>query len=161
MLKYFCNVCGGEYDNMDDYLACVTKCVQSEKSKEKLEKVNAYLDDIKKTESHLKEVMDKFKKEYPDEFYMNFGTQECEENVEHKCSCDDNGGCKCKEKEETKEEKESVKAKPRSMEFYYEKDGKNEPKMTAKVNGKEVDKEAMKDLYKDSDAQYLMRLFGF
>ena len=160
MKNYVCNVCGSEYDNIDGYLACVTKCVESTKKKEKAKKVDAYLKDIIETEKHLNEVMKKFKKEFPDEFYLNFGTQE-------DCNCDNGGNCKCKESEnktenkDNKANKESTKEKHRSMEFYYEKDGKNEPKMTAKVDGKEVDDKLFKSVMKGTDVKDLMNWLTF
>ena len=149
MNNYVCNVCGSEYDNLDGYLACVTKCVETKKSKERIKKIDTYLAEINEAEKWLREVMKKFKDEFPEEFYCNFGTEE----DECKCECENNCECNYYKEEVTKET-------PRSMEFYYEKNGKHEPKMTTKVNGKEVNKDSMRDLFKDRDVNYLAKLLG-
>lgn len=157
--NYICNVCGSEYDNLDGYLACVTKCVETKKNDEKVKKVNAYLNEIKKTENHLSEVKDNFKKEYPDEFYLNFGTQE------DTCKCDDecndcDRDCHCESSAVSKESKPSKENNLSTMELSYMDNGKDKPTLSAKVNGKKVEYDAINKLFVDPDTRYIAKMLG-
>lgn len=154
MSVYVCNVCGSQYDNLDGYLACVTKCVETKKNYEKEKKVNSYLDEIKKAEKYLSEVKGKFKKEYPNEFYLHFDTEECE------CNSD---GCNCHsdvKKTNISESKTSKANDLSTMEISYLNNGKDKPTLSAKVNGKKVENDAVNKLFNDPDTKYLAKILG-
>lgn len=147
MKKYVCGICGAEYDDLNSYLECVSKCgetikaeLKAKEEKERLEKVNAELNKVKQAKAYFEEVAAKFKEEYPEEYELNFGKSECD--CPHDCK-----GNKPEGKTET-------------IELSYEDDGKGKPKMTAKVNGKEIDNKALESLLDDPDTKYIAKMLG-
>ena len=149
MKNYICGICGKSHEALDAYLECVSKCGETLKAKEKaeeekkkLEKLNAELNKVKQAKAYYEEVAAKFKKEYPEEYKLNFGN----------CS---NDTCKCSHSKDAKSE---------TIEISYEDNGKDKPKMSAKVNGKEVKggilDEVVKELETDPEYQYLTKLLN-
>lgn len=141
-----CSICGTAHINIDDYLKCVKSCVsnkkkeiEEEKNKKHLEAVNKDLNAIKQAEKYFNELKDKFKKSYPEEYELNFG------NHKYNCSCE-------KEKTDVSTNK--------SIELSYERNGKEEPKMTAKVNGKQVGNDYIQKLFENPETKYIAQLLG-
>ena len=142
-----CSICGTAYTNIDDYLKCVESCVsnkkkeiEEERNQKRLEEVNKALNAIKQAEKYYNELKDKFKADYPEEYKLNFD--------DHKCNC----SC---EKEDIAKTNSKDKPKYKTMELSYERNSKEKPKMSAKVNGKKVDDDALQKLFDDPDANYL------
>ena len=147
MSNFVCGICSKEHNNLSDYMACVAHCgaqvkaaQKVEEEKKRLEKMNVALNRIKEAKKYYEEQLEKFKKEYPEEYKLNFGEK-------HNCS---NGTCKCSD----------IKPKSETVELSYESDGKNKPKMTAKVNGKDVTDEALKSLLDDPETKFIAQLLG-
>ena len=148
--KYVCGICGKTHYSLDDYLTCVAKCgeklkaIEKEKEekaeKERLEKINAALNRIKQAKSYYEEQLAKFQKEYPDEYKLNFG-EGCKE--------------KCKESYSY-----SGEPKTKTLEFTYEKTGKEEPKVSAKVNGKDVKESTDNTLTEDPYVRSILKMLG-
>ena len=158
--KYVCSICEKGYDNLTSYMACVSKCgekiLQEQKEAEQkkyLEEVNAYLNKIKAAEKYLKEVQDEFKKKFPKEFELNFG-----KNV---CSCDSHT-CNCKSESDLTNPNPNPKEKERfkDISLSYVDNGKDKPKLSAKVNGVKVDDDSINKLFDDPDTRYIAKLLG-
>ena len=147
-----CDICGAAYTNIDDYLKCVESCVsnkkkeiEEEKNKKHLEAVNKDLNAIKQAEKYFNELKDEFKKSYPEEYELNFGNHKCN------CSC---------EKEDIAKTNLEDKPKYKNLELSYERNGKEEPKMTAKVNGKQVGDDYIQKLFENPETKYIAQLLG-
>lgn len=147
MSNFVCGICATEHNNLSDYMACVAQCgaqvkaaQKAEEEKKRLEKMNAALNGVKQAKKYYEELLEKFKKEYPEEYKLNFGEK-------HNCS---NGTCKCSDN----------KSKSESVVFSYERDGKNKPKMTAKVNGKDVTDRTLESLLDDPETRYIAKILG-
>lgn len=156
MKNYVCSICGMEYFSLDEYLSCVSKCgndlkekQKAEAEKERLEKLNAALNAVKQAKKYYEEQLTKFKEEYPTEYELNFGKTE-----DHKC--------KCSEKSESKYVKNTCDSKTKTdkIEISYEENGKDKPKMTAIINGKDVTGEAIDTLLKDPECRHIVELLG-
>jgi predicted nucleic acid-binding Zn ribbon protein len=154
--KFTCAICGTEYKTLEDYMACVSECGEIMKAKQKaedekkrLEKMNSALNAVKQAKKYYEEQLAKFEKEYPEEYKLNFGES-------HKCS---NDTCKCSKTDGTKTDNKSG-IKSETIELSYESDGKNKPKMSAKINGKEVDDKALDSLFDDPDCRYIAKMLG-
>jgi len=152
MKNFICGICGKEYFDLDAYMKCVSKCgenvkaqLKAEAEQARLEKLNADLSKLKAAKEYYEGLLDKFKKEYPAEYQLNFGDK-------HKCP---NDTCKCSHSKDTKSE---------TIEISYEDLGKGKPKISAKVNGKEVKggilDEVVKELETDSEYKYLTKLLS-
>lgn len=146
MKNYVCSICGEKYESLDDYLACVAKCGETLKSeqkakaeKERLEKVNAALNRIKEAKKYWEDQLDKFKEEYPEEYELNFGKKD---NYDDKI---------------IKPGKTAGLGRIGNAELTYAKNGNDKPKITAKVNGKDVSAEK---LFEDPDCRYIAKLLG-
>ena len=147
MSNFICGICATEHNNLSDYMACVAHCgaqvkaaQEAEEEKKRLEKMNMALNGVKQAKKYYEEQLEKFKKEYPVEYKLNFGEK-------HNCS---NGTCKCSDN----------KSKYETVELSYEKDGKNKPKMSAKVNGKDVTDETLESLLDDPETKYIAKMLG-
>lgn len=158
MKKYVCSICGKEYDNLTAYMACVSKCGEiliqeqrEEEQKKRLEEVNAGLNRIKEAEKYLKEVKEEFKKKFPKEYDLNFGV-----------SCD---ACESRDCEKTTvktgldKDKNTNEKDVSSIEVDYVDDGKGEPKVDIKINGKK-DKNLLNALLEDPDTRYIAKMLG-
>lgn len=150
MEKYVCGICGKTHYDLEEYLICVAKCgaqvkkqIEEERNKKRLEAVNKALNAIKQAENYCSDLKNKFKEDYPEEYKLNFGAQDCD------CDCN--------------KEKESVSKtipKTESIELSYERNGKEEPKMIAKVNGKQVSDDYIQKLFEDPETKYIAQLLG-
>lgn len=125
--KYVCGICGTAYSDLDDYLNCVSKCGEKLKENKHLEEVNAALNGVKQAKNYYEQKLDEFKQKYPKEYAVNFGT----------------GSDK--------------KITSKSVEVSYENNGKDKPKMSAKVDGKEKD---IKTLLNDPETKFIAQLLG-
>lgn len=146
MKNYVCGICGKKYESLDYYLACVAKCGEklkaeqkAEAEKERLEKVNAALNRIKEAKKYWEDQLDKFKEEYPEEYELNFGKKD---NYDDKI---------------IKPGKTAGLGRIGNAELTYAKNGNDKPKITAKVNGKDVSAEK---LFEDPDCRYIAKLLG-
>lgn len=152
MKNYVCGICGKEYDNFVPYMACVSKCgeelLQKQKEEDEIkrrEEVNAYLNRIKEAEKYLKDVKEEFKKKYPVEYDLNFGS-----------SCNSCGECNCGKHEEKHTDEKDVS----SVQVSIIDDGKGEPKVDARVNGKKVENRALDKLFEDPNTRYIAKMLG-
>lgn len=136
-MAYVCGICKELHDNLDSYLKCVSTCVEKKKKeKEYLEKLNSDLNGVKQAEAYYYEKLNEFRTKYPKEFELNFGTKECD-------------------KENTVKE-----TKAESIELSYESNGKDKPKMSAKVNGKDVNDKYIKQLLDNPDTKWIAQMLG-
>lgn len=162
--RYICGICGKEHIGLDAYLECVAKCGEklkkereAEKEKKHAEEVNAALNGVKQAKIYYEQKMKEFKEKYPEEYKLNFGET-------HTCKVD--GSTISTDSYSTKPNTTTVahnsnKDKLESVEFLYEKDGKDEPKISAKVNGKEVaEKDILSKLEADPDTKFIAQLLG-
>lgn len=152
MKSYVCGICGKEYFDLNQYMECVSKCgenakatLKAEAEKARLEKMNAALNRVKEAKKYFEEQLEKFEKEYPEEYKLNFGES-------HKCS---NDTCKCSKTDSTKSD-----IKTETIKLYYEDNGKDKPKMSAKINGKEVDDKTLGSMFDDPDCRYIAKMLG-
>lgn len=158
---------------------------EKEEAKKRAEEINAAINEIEKAEVYFYKLLNEFKEKYPEEYEENFGDEygdedydpcygndncndcenydvcaswnescsggcegeNCECRVEH--GCKGNGNCDDKEDNHSK-----------SIEFSYENNGKDEPKLSAKVNGKNVDDDHIQELFVDPEVRHLARLLG-
>lgn len=144
MKNYICGICGTEHTDLDSYLKCVSKCgadwkakEEAEKQQKRLEEVNAALNRVKAAKTYFEEQLADFEKKYPEEYKLNFKT---------KC-----GNCNDWLSPIDEDDKPTVST------FSYEDNGKDEPIIKAKVNGKDVDP---KTLWDDPDTEWLAKLLG-
>lgn len=148
MKNYVCGICGTEHFNLDAYMKCVSKCGETLKAEQKakedlerLEKMNAALNRVKEAKKYFEEQLAKFEKEYPSEYQLNFGEKHKYPNLI----------------------KSNLVGYGRAgdAEFTYEQKGNGKPKITAKINGKEVDNEELKnDLLKNPETKYIAEMLG-
>ena len=146
MKNYVCGICGKKYESLDYYMDCVSKCGEklkaeqkAEAEKERLEKVNALISKVKAAEKYLIEVKAEFKEKYPEEYELNFGKKD---NYDDKI---------------IKPGKTAGLGRIGNAELTYAKNGNDKPKITAKVNGKDVSAEK---LFDDPDCRYIAKLLG-
>lgn len=140
---FVCGICGRICNTLSDYMEHVNKCsvrVMKEEAekKERLEKLNAEIEEVKKA----KAVIAKFKKEHPEEYNLNFGGH---------CSCgkhkeENTHGTNVpvqptvpKMPKELKKKRDAEKEVPETVELFFEDDGNGKPKLYGKINGEEVD----------------------
>ena len=148
---YTCAICNKSYDSLESYMNCVNACgekIKIEKlaEKERMKNMNLDLNKIKAAKEYYDGLLEKFKEDYPDEYKLNFRESECP----HDCK----GNVESETKARTKE------VKPETIELYYEGDGKNKPKIVAKVNGEEVDDKAVDSLLHDPETKFIAQLLG-
>lgn len=75
-MKYKCSICGKEYSNLDNYLKCVSNCVETKKkSNERLNEINAALNGVKQAKLYYEQKLKEFKENYPDEYKINFESE--------------------------------------------------------------------------------------
>lgn len=146
MSNFICGICGIKHTDLDSYLKCVAKCGETlkaeqkaEAEKERLIQMNAALNRTKEAKKYYEEQLAKFEKEYPEEYKLNFGGHTC----------------KCSKSNDTKSD-----VKTETIELSYESNGKDKPKMTAKVNGKDVDSKAIESLLDDPETKYIAKMLG-
>lgn len=73
-----CGLCGKEFEDnqFDEYAAHVKKCAYDHKIKadtEKMKKINAELEEVKRAKTCYEGLRDAFKEKYPDIYKANFG----------------------------------------------------------------------------------------
>lgn len=158
--KYVCGFCGKTHYDMDAYFECVSSCretlkkhLEEEKQAKYLEELNAAINSVKQAKKYYEEKLEEFKTKYPKEYEINFAET---------CGC---RSCDCyEEKTETYVDPDLDKvpdwAKSNSMEFSYENNGKDEPKMSAKLNGKELDDKVIAKLLSHPDVNCLAGLMN-
>lgn len=90
--EYVCSICGEVFTDMNKYSKHVVECVEREnkiieekKQKERLEKLNIELNSVKEAKNYFEDKLNEFKKNYPDEYELNFGDKKCSDN--HDCKC--------------------------------------------------------------------------
>lgn len=170
MKKYVCSICGKDYNDLENYVDCVTKCSEQikenekkEKEKKRLEELNAALNRVKEAKKYFEQQLNEFKEKYPEEYELNF--------VEEKDVCDDKktcggtcGGCKdtntCNDINDWLNDflKDDETKKSNFLEITYKNDGNGKPVFSAAINGKKVDDDSIKKLFEDPDAQYLAQM---
>ncbi len=79
MSKLFkCSICGREYDNVNDFLKCVTNCAadvkrkEKEESEQRLAEINAAINGVKQAKAYYDQKLKEFKEKYPKEYELNF-----------------------------------------------------------------------------------------
>lgn len=143
---YTCGICGEEFDNVWDYAAHVSECAkvlkekeEAEKAQKRMEEINTALNRVKEAKRYFEDQLNQFKEKYPEEYNLNFGA---------------------KKKEATTDKFEKVKKEkynPESVSVSYSKKNDEEPKIRARVNGKDIEPE---ELFSDPDCKYLAELLG-
>lgn len=136
--NFVCSICGASHNDLDTYLKCVSKCGANLKAKKaaeekqkRLEKVNAALNRVKEAKKYYEEQLEKFEKEYPEEYKLNFGKNTC----------------RCKDSDKN--------TKSETVELSYKNNGKDEPKVNAKVNGEDV---SINRLLSDPYCKYIAKM---
>ena len=88
--KFVCSICGEEYNSLDKYLECVSKCVaevkdmrKAEEKQKRLEEVNSALSKVKAAKAYYEEQLALFKEKYPEEYDMNFGVKNAYKNSDN------------------------------------------------------------------------------
>lgn len=134
--RYVCSLCGKQHHDLDAYINCVSTCGSKlKKEQEEAEKIkrmteiNAALNAVKQAKKYYEDKLEEFKTKYPEEYKTNFV------------------------KEETKtytpnypKDFSDLMKNSNIFELSYERNGDNEPTLTAKVNGNEVKDDALKTL---------------
>jgi hypothetical protein len=167
MKKYTCNICGKSYDDLCDYINCVSKCGEEAKKNYELKQMNKELYKIKSTKAHIEKLLENFKIKYPKEYELNFGSTPCDE-CEDNCPCEgENEDCACRIKHNCKGDGSCEEASEdtcgdnvKVIEVSYENNGKDKPTLSAKVNGTNVDKDSVEKLFEDPEVNYFARLLG-
>ena len=157
--KYVCSICGKTHYDLEEYVACVTRCSEKlkeyeEKQKEqkRLQELNAALNKVKQAKEYYEQQLNEFEEKYPEEYELNFASEKCDADACDKCDvCD--GKCLYETKDESTE-------KPDFFEFLYKDEGNGKPEMSAKINGKKVSDDYIKEMLKDPDTKYLAQLLG-
>lgn len=160
MKEFVCSICGKKYDELNDYMRCVSSCYDKvqkkeelEKQKKRMEEINSYIKDIKSLRHRLDVLKSEFYRKYPKEYELNFGEVTCSENKnEYNNDCDECASYDlCKSKVDVDD--------MRSIEVSVINDGKDK-KVDAKINGEKVDYEDVLNMIRNNqDADYLTRLF--
>lgn len=168
MKKYTCNICGKSYDNLCNYVVCVSKCGEEAKKNYELEQMNKELYKIKSTKAHYEQMLNDFKMKYPKEYELNFGVVASKDNpcsdCDEGCTCDgENCDCriehKCNGDGNCYSHKDS-NVDVNSIEFSYTDNGKDKPKLSAMVNGTKVDDDSIEKLFSDPEVYHLAKLLG-
>ena len=146
--NYTCAICKKQHDSLDSYLACVNACGKKLKESQRIEKLNAALNQVKQAQKYYEDKLAEFQAEYPEEYELNFGSKK-----PHKKPMAD--VTKAVTKEEWDKEQERIKDNKISGES-----NKSEPvKVFANINGKEAKgDDALKLLESNSDTRHLARL---
>ena len=134
--KFVCSICGKTYSNLDEYLNCVSKCgekLKKETDEKKEKEYRAALDRVNAAKKYYEDQLKDFNNKYPD---------------------------KAIKKATFNKPKHESKHKSHSLEFNYSDDGKNKPKMSAKVDGKKLEDDFLNKLFDDSEITYLGKLLG-
>lgn len=144
--KYVCGLCGKTHTDLDEYMNCVLKCGEKlkelekeEKEKKRLIELNSALNGVKQAKDYYEQKLNEFKEKYPEEYELNFGSEDC------------HGNCKCKSNE-----KENTSKK---VEVKITNDGKGS-KIDASINGKKVDDEIIKELSTDPEIEFFAKMLG-
>ena len=144
--KFICSICRKNYNDLHNYINCVTSCYEKKLKEEKeaenakkLEEINALISKVKAAEKYLIEVKAEFKEKYPEEYELNFGKKD---NYDDKI---------------IKPGKTAGLGRIGNAELTYAKNGNDKPKITAKVNGKDVSTEK---LFDDPDTRYIAKMLG-
>lgn len=156
-----CGICGTEHTTLDYYLDCVSKCGaklkkerEEAENKKRLEELNSALNGVKQAKEYYEQKLNEFKEKYPIEYELNFAPI---------CPSDCKGYCSDEENEKDNTEDISKPAKDNnmeSMELSYESNGKDKPKLSARVNGKKVDDDYIKNLFENPDTRYFAKVLG-
>lgn len=159
-----CSICGKEYDNLALYFDCVSSCYEKaqkaeelEAQRKRMEEINAYIKDIKSLRQELEKLETEFCMKYPKEYELNFGEvtyneaacgDDCNE-CPHCESCEDSE-CACTD---------SLNDLLKSIEVSFVNNGKDK-KVDAKINGKKVDNDILKEIAKDPEIGFLVKMLG-
>ena len=151
--NFICNICGSKHTDLTSYMKCVNSCYEKVKKEEKeaeakkrAEEINVALNGIKQAKAYYEQKLNEFKEKYPAEYEMNFGSND------KSCSC--GGNCKCEE------DPLKVENKMKDIAISYENNGKDEPKFSARVNGKKVDDAHVKTLLDDPEVDWIAKMLG-
>lgn len=155
--RYVCNLCGKYHFDLDAFLNCVSSCgekmkkeIEEEKNKKRMEEINAALNGVQQAKKYYEDKLNEFKEKYPEEYKMNIG------NYYTCSSC-----CKCdEEKEETETyTNEDIPDWLNVLEASYKSNGKDEPKVSMRLNGKEV-QNPLEKLLSDPSTKHIAELLG-
>ena len=151
-------------------------------AKKRAEEINAAINEIEKAEVYFYKLLNEFKEKYPEEYEENFGDEYDDEDddycygydnfdayendsnwnegsyvrcKEENCECRIGHDCKGNGNCDDKKDNHS-----KSIEFSYKNNGKDEPKLSAKVNGENVDDDHIQELFADPEVRHLARLLG-
>lgn len=152
--NFICSICGKDYNDLNNYVNCVSTCY---KKKIKEKEIKDVLNELEHIKYLYEQKLEEFKEKYPKEYELNFASEGCI------CPSDCKGYCSDEDDTEDNTEDFSKLTKDNnmeSMEFSYESNGKDKPKLSAKVNGKKVDDNRIEELFKDPDIKYLAKLLG-
>ena len=148
--NYTCAICKKQHDSLDGYLACVNACGKKLKESQRIEKLNAALNQVKQAQKYFEQKLDEFKSEYPEEYELNFGSK----NSKAKPDMD-------KTRAVTKEEWGKEQKRMKDNAISCESNGTESMKVFANVNGKEVEgNDALELLKSDPNTKYLAELLG-
>lgn len=161
--KYVCGFCGKTHYDIDAYMNCVSKCgnsfkkkIDEEKQKKYLDELNASINAVKQAKKYYEDKLNEFKTKYPKEYEINFAET---------CSC--SSECKCNHEEKTEtyvnpnlDKVPDWMKHSNSMEFSYENNGKDKPKMSAKLNGKKVKDDELARLFAKTGTKELAEMLG-
>lgn len=143
---YTCGICGQKFDDVWEYGAHVSKCVEklkkkeeAEKAQKRMEEINAALNRVKEAKKYFEDQLVQFKEKYPAEYELNFGAPNGKKTVNNS--------------EKVKKENYN----PESVSISYEKKNDEEPDIHAKVNGRDVE---LDELFSDPDVKSLCKLLG-
>ena len=159
MKTYKCDICGKEHAELNAYLSCVFKCgselqTKMKKEEERLKKMNEALSKVKEAKEIFEKKLNEFKNEYPEAYKLNFESNGCCDHDSCDDCCDGCGECK----DECDCNKDHCDTE--SFEFEYFDNGKDKPKMSAKVNGKDASNDILKMMEENPDTKYIAKLLG-
>ena len=117
---------------------------EAEEAKKLAEEINAAINKVKAAEKYLEEVKREFKEKYPKEYELNFVPD----------------SDKTMSEEEYKKLTSETRDNSKSIAISYEDNGKDEPKVSARVNGKKVDNASLDELFKDKEIYNLAKMLG-
>ena len=157
MKEFVCSICGACYDNLTEYMNCVSACYEKAQKDKRTKEINAFIKDIKSLRQELEILEDEFCMKYPKEYELNFGEvtyneaacgDDCNE-CPHCESCEDSE-CACTD---------SLNDFLKSIEVSFVNNGKDK-KVDAKINGKKVDNDILKEISKDPEIGFLVKMLG-
>ena len=151
MSKFTCSICGSSYDELEDYLKCVSEC--GNELKEEMEfaakeayktELNAAINKVKEAEKYYKDTLANFKEKYPEEYSFNFEK---------------------KKTEKVDESKEVRNERPNNIEDFWSMmkifdDGDGSPKVEYVAKDKPKVETTMDELLKNPEVKDFMEILG-